>query len=321
MTSGHQHVTAQRPAEGHQGHRPAGQGPDRPRAGRQRVHPRAAHRAPRRLGGAGPRRAGARHPRRADATRGLRADRRQAPGGHQAGGRQGLRADRAAHDRLPRGLHGDRHAAARPPQGPDGADGQPRHRLGPVGVPGPGAGTDRLPHRLHDRHPRHRHRPPRVRVLRAVGRRPQTRSSGSLVADRAGNATAYAMANLQERGSMFVEPTTEVYEGMVVGENSRSDDMDVNITKPKKLTNVRVGDLRRARAAGALAAAVARAVPGVLPRGRVRRSHPGCDPDPQGGARPAGASQDGRPGPPPHHPAPTVEPSPLLRSEPHLLHG
>ncbi|SFB90252.1 translational GTPase TypA [Streptomyces aidingensis] len=67
----------------------------------------------------------------------------------------------------------------------------------------------------------------------------RTRSTGSLVADRAGQATAYAMLNLQERGTLFVEPGTEVYEGMVVGENSRSDDMDVNITKEKKLTNVR----------------------------------------------------------------------------------
>ncbi|MGI8702699.1 MAG: translational GTPase TypA [Nocardioidaceae bacterium] len=67
----------------------------------------------------------------------------------------------------------------------------------------------------------------------------RTRASGSLVADRSGMATSYAMFNLQERGSLFVEPTTEVYEGMVVGESSRSDDMDVNITKPKKLTNVR----------------------------------------------------------------------------------
>jgi GTP-binding protein len=66
-----------------------------------------------------------------------------------------------------------------------------------------------------------------------------TRVSGSLVADRAGAATSYAMMNLQERGTLFVPPTTEVYEGMVVGENSRADDMDVNITKEKKLTNVR----------------------------------------------------------------------------------
>jgi len=67
----------------------------------------------------------------------------------------------------------------------------------------------------------------------------RTRATGSLVADRAGVATPFAMFNLQERGSMFVEPTTEVYEGMIVGENSRDDDMDVNITKEKKLTNMR----------------------------------------------------------------------------------
>ncbi|HQK30059.1 MAG TPA: translational GTPase TypA [Phycicoccus sp.] len=66
-----------------------------------------------------------------------------------------------------------------------------------------------------------------------------TRISGSLVADRTGPVTAYAMVNLQERGILFVEPGTEVYEGMIVGENSRADDMDVNITKEKKLTNVR----------------------------------------------------------------------------------
>ncbi|MET8248186.1 translational GTPase TypA [Streptomyces sp. NPDC005202] len=67
----------------------------------------------------------------------------------------------------------------------------------------------------------------------------QTRSNGSLVADRSGTVTAFAMTNLQERGVLFVEPGTEVYEGMIVGENSRSDDMDVNITKEKKLTNMR----------------------------------------------------------------------------------
>nr|WP_325049289.1 translational GTPase TypA [Jiangella rhizosphaerae] len=67
----------------------------------------------------------------------------------------------------------------------------------------------------------------------------RTRPTGSLVADRAGVATSYAMFNLQERGTLFVEPATEVYEGMIVGENSRADDMDVNITKEKKLTNVR----------------------------------------------------------------------------------
>jgi GTP-binding protein len=67
----------------------------------------------------------------------------------------------------------------------------------------------------------------------------RTRPTGSLVSDRTGAATAYAMFNLQERGTMFVAPTTEVYEGMIIGENSRADDMDVNITKEKQKTNVR----------------------------------------------------------------------------------
>ena len=67
----------------------------------------------------------------------------------------------------------------------------------------------------------------------------RTRPTGSLVADRRGVVTAFALANLQERGTMFVGPGTEVYEGMIVGENSRSDDMDVNPTKEKKLTNMR----------------------------------------------------------------------------------
>ncbi|MEX5298682.1 translational GTPase TypA [Kocuria sp. CPCC 205292] len=65
------------------------------------------------------------------------------------------------------------------------------------------------------------------------------RTNGSMIADRAGVVTPFAMINLQERGSFFVEPTSEVYEGMIVGENSRADDMDVNITKEKKLTNMR----------------------------------------------------------------------------------
>ena len=65
------------------------------------------------------------------------------------------------------------------------------------------------------------------------------RPSGVLVADRAGISTAYAMYNLQERGELFIEPTTEVYEGMIVGENARPADLDVNVTKEKKLTNMR----------------------------------------------------------------------------------
>jgi GTP-binding protein len=65
------------------------------------------------------------------------------------------------------------------------------------------------------------------------------RTNGSLMADRSGTATPFAMINLQERGTFFIQPGSEVYEGMIVGENSRADDMDVNITKEKKLTNMR----------------------------------------------------------------------------------
>src|SRR5437764_5807807 len=67
----------------------------------------------------------------------------------------------------------------------------------------------------------------------------RTRPSGSLVPDRRGMTTSFALLNLQERGSMFVGPGVEVYEGMIVGENSRSEDMDINPTKEKKLTNMR----------------------------------------------------------------------------------
>ena len=67
----------------------------------------------------------------------------------------------------------------------------------------------------------------------------RTRPTGSLVADRKGAVSSYALFNLQERGTMFVGPGVEVYEGMIVGENARSEDMDVNPTREKKLTNVR----------------------------------------------------------------------------------
>ncbi len=67
----------------------------------------------------------------------------------------------------------------------------------------------------------------------------RTRPTGSLVADRAGTTTAFALINLQERGSMLLGPGADVYEGMIVGENSRADDLDVNATKEKKLTNMR----------------------------------------------------------------------------------
>jgi GTP-binding protein len=65
------------------------------------------------------------------------------------------------------------------------------------------------------------------------------RPTGSLVADRTGKTASFALFNLQERGTMFVEPGEDVYEGMIVGENSRQEDLDVNAVKEKHLTNVR----------------------------------------------------------------------------------
>ena len=65
------------------------------------------------------------------------------------------------------------------------------------------------------------------------------RPTGALVADRAGVSTAYALWNIQERGELFIGPTIDVYEGMIVGENSREQDMEVNVTREKKLTNMR----------------------------------------------------------------------------------
>ncbi|MTA37525.1 MAG: translational GTPase TypA, partial [Actinobacteria bacterium] len=66
-----------------------------------------------------------------------------------------------------------------------------------------------------------------------------TRQNGSIVSDRQGVATPFAMMALQERMAFFVQPGDEVYEGMVVGENARADDMDVNVTKEKQLNNIR----------------------------------------------------------------------------------
>jgi GTP-binding protein len=65
------------------------------------------------------------------------------------------------------------------------------------------------------------------------------RTTGVLVADRAAETTAYALAHLEDRGELFLGPGTSVYEGMIVGENARPADMDVNVTKQKKLTNMR----------------------------------------------------------------------------------
>jgi GTP-binding protein len=65
------------------------------------------------------------------------------------------------------------------------------------------------------------------------------RPTGALIADRNGVSTAYALWNLQERGELFVAPGTDVYEGMIIGENAKDDDLDVNVVREKKLTNMR----------------------------------------------------------------------------------
>ena len=112
----------------------------------------------------------------------------------------------------------------------------------------------------------------------------RTRPTGSLVADRRGPTTAFAILNLQERGSLFVGPGVEVYEGMIVGENSRADDLDVNATKEKKLTNMRASSSDETRAADPAAAALARAGARVHPRRRVRRGDAEEHPPAQGRA-------------------------------------
>ena len=86
----------------------------------------------------------------------------------------------------------------------------------------------------------HRHHEPPLRRAGSRGTAPiPARANGALVADRAGVATAYAIFNLQERGEIFIDPGIDVYEGMIIGENSRPNDMDVNVTKEKKQTNMR----------------------------------------------------------------------------------
>ena len=121
----------------------------------------------------------------------------------------------------------------------------------------------------------------------------RTRRSGVMVADRTGPTTAFALLALGERGELFVGPGVEVYEGMIVGENARQEEMDVNPTKEKKLTNMRSSTSeeteRLTPPTGALLGAGAR----VHRRGRVRRGDARLRADAQGRARPA----DPRPGP------------------------
>ena len=111
------------------------------------------------------------------------------------------------------------------------------------------------------------------------------RPTGSLVADRAGSTRAYALMSLQERGVLFVGPGVEVYEGMIVGENSRAGDMDVNPTREKKLTNMRAAAADQTERLVPPRPLSAGARAGAASRGRMPRGDPECDPSSEGDPR------------------------------------
>ncbi len=123
------------------------------------------------------------------------------------------------------------------------------------------------------------------------------RKRGVLVADREGAVVAFALGNLQERAQMFVTPGDQVYEGMIAGESSRPGDMDVNVTKEKKLTQHADDGVGRERHPGAAPPDHPRVCPRVHRGRRADRGHAQDDPAPEAGAdgeRP----QEGRPGRP-----------------------
>ncbi len=125
------------------------------------------------------------------------------------------------------------------PQGAPRADEHRRRRARPDGVRHPGPRPDRLPRPAAHRDARHGPDAPDRRGLRPWAGEVTHRTTGVLVADRPGTSNAYALYNLQERSELFIGAGVDVYEGMIVGENARPDDMDVNATKEKKLTNMR----------------------------------------------------------------------------------
>ena len=86
-----------------------------------------------------------------------------------------------------------------------------------------------------------RGRQPRVSWLRLYSGDIEGRRNGALIASETGTAVAYAIFNLQDRGTMFIDPQTPVYQGMIVGEHSRDNDLEINVLKGKKLTNARLG--------------------------------------------------------------------------------
>ena len=122
----------------------------------------------------------------------------------------------------------------------------------------------------------------------------QSRMTGVLVADRTGVATAYAIWNLQERGEIFIDPAAPVYEGMIIGENARAADMDVNVTKEKKQTNMRASTRRRGGPPDPAAQARPRTGDRVHQRRRAGRSDAAQHPAAQARARAEHAAEASR---------------------------
>ena len=112
----------------------------------------------------------------------------------------------------------------------------------------------------------------------------RTRPSGSLVADRSGKATGFAISSLQERGSLFISPGDELYEGMIVGENARAEDLDVNAVREKHLTNMRSATATCSSGSSRRASCRSTRRSSSCATTRPSRSRRG-DPPAQGGAR------------------------------------
>ena len=108
-----------------------------------------------------------------------------------------------------------------------------------AGVPCPDPRPDRLSRRAFVGYPRHRDHEPHVPCLCALWGSIPARRTGVLISNSDGDAVAYALWNLEDRGPMFISPGTKVYHGMVVGEHTRGNDLEVNVMKGKKLSNVR----------------------------------------------------------------------------------
>ena len=264
-----------------------GQGPARRRARRQRLAPRLADRAARTRGRC-----------RAAASCSSRCSSRlmRREGFELTVGKpqvviaridgKAARADGAAGDRRARGVRRRRHPAARPAQGR--LEQMVNHGTGWVRmeylVPARGLIGFRTEFLTETRGTGILHHV--FEALGAVARRAAHAPTGSLVADRRGAATAFAIVNLQERGSLFVAPGDERLRGDDRRRERARHDLDVNATKEKKLTNMRAVDRRRARAADPAATALARAGARVHPRRRVRRGDAEERPAAQGRARP-----------------------------------